>query len=51
MLFFELYKITVKKVTFLGFRGAIAPSAPLDPPLVLLKKQALTLKQHFLPWT
>jgi len=22
----------VKKVTFIGFRGAIAPIAPLDPP-------------------
>jgi len=28
MLFFELYKIMVKKVTFVGFRGAIAPTAP-----------------------
>jgi len=27
MLFSELYKILVKKVTFLGFRGAIAPIA------------------------
>ena len=33
MLFSELYKIMVKKVTFVGFRGAIAPIAPLDPPL------------------
>jgi len=33
MLFSELYKIMVKKVTFAGFRGAIAPIAPLDPPL------------------
>jgi len=30
MLFSELYKILVKKVTFVGFRGAIAPH--LDPP-------------------
>jgi len=31
MLFSELYKIIVNKVTFLGFRGAIAPpgSAPV----------------------
>jgi len=28
MLFFELYKIMVNKVTFEGFRGAIAPIAP-----------------------
>jgi len=25
MLFFELYKIMVNKVTFVGFRGTIAP--------------------------
>ena len=31
MLFSELYKIMVNNVTFIGFRGAIAP--PLDPPL------------------
>jgi len=28
MLFFELYKITVSKVTFVDFRGAIAPIPP-----------------------
>ena len=28
MLFFELYKIMVNKVMFVGFRGAIAPIAP-----------------------
>jgi len=34
MLFSELYKIMVKKVTFVGFRGVIAPIAPhLDPTL------------------
>jgi len=35
MLFSELYNIKVKKVTFVGFRGAIAQIAPppLDPPL------------------
>jgi len=33
MLFSELQKIIVKKVTFVDFRGAIAPIAPLDPPL------------------
>jgi len=32
MLFSELYKIMVKKVTFLGFRGGDRP--PLDPPLL-----------------
>jgi len=34
MLFPELYKIMVIKVTLLGFRGSIAPIAPLDPPLL-----------------
>jgi len=28
MLFFKLHKIMVSKVTFVGFRGAIAPIAP-----------------------
>jgi len=31
MLFSELYKIMVNKVTFVGFRGQ---SPPLDPPLL-----------------
>ena len=34
LLFSELYKIMVNEVTFVGFRGAIAPIAPLDPPLL-----------------
>jgi len=35
MLFSELYKIMVKKVTFVGFRGGGHPNyLPLDPPLV-----------------
>jgi len=35
MMFSELFKIMVNKVTFAGFRGAIAPiaSPPLDLPL------------------
>ena len=34
ILFSEMYKIMVNKVTFVGFRGAIAPIAhPLDPPI------------------
>jgi len=33
MLFSELYKIMVNKVTFVGFTGAIAPAASLAPPL------------------
>ena len=34
MLFSELYKIMVNEVTFLGFRGAVAPIVhPLDPSL------------------
>ena len=28
MLFSKLYKTMVKKVTFVGFKGAIAPIAP-----------------------
>jgi len=35
MLFYELYKTTVNKVSFVGFRGAIAPIGPLNPPLEL----------------
>jgi len=35
MLFSELYKIMVKKVTFVGFRGATPQSPPLDPPLFI----------------
>jgi len=31
MLFSELYEIMVNKVTFVGYRGAVAP---LDPPLL-----------------
>jgi len=34
MLFSELYKIMVNGVTFVGFRGSIAPIAPLEPPLI-----------------
>jgi len=32
MLFSELYKIIVNKLTFVGFRGAIAAIAPWIPP-------------------
>jgi len=35
MLFYEFYKIMVNKVTFVGFRGAIVPIAPLDPPMTV----------------
>jgi len=34
MLFSELYKIMVNKVSFLGFRGRDRPICPLDPPLI-----------------
>jgi len=34
MLFSESYKIMVNGVTFVGFRGSIAPTAPLEPPLI-----------------
>jgi len=33
MLFSELYKIVVNKITFLGFRGRSPQLAPLDPSL------------------
>jgi len=33
MLFSEMQKNMVKKVTFLGFRGGDRPNPPLDPPL------------------
>jgi len=38
MLFYELYKIMVNNVTFVGFGGAIAP---LDPPMVVTDHSAL----------
>jgi len=34
MLFFELHKIMVNKVTFVGFREGERPITPLDPSLV-----------------
>jgi len=38
MLFSELYKIMVKKVTFVGFRGGDRPNRlSLDPPLVQVR--------------
>jgi len=36
MFFSELYKITVEKVTFVGFRGAIAPWVRPCSPLQFL---------------
>jgi len=36
MLFSELYKIMVNKVTFAGFKGGRSPQSPLDPPLLRL---------------
>jgi len=33
MMFFDLYKIMVNKVTFVGFRGGDRPNRPLDPPM------------------
>jgi len=38
MLFSELYKTMVGKVTLLGFRGAIAPIAPHESALGLGKE-------------
>jgi len=35
MVFSELYKITVSKVTFAGLGEPITPNAPLDQPLVM----------------
>jgi len=38
LLFSELYKIVVNKVTFVGFREERSPqSPPMDPPLSLVK--------------
>ena len=34
MFFSELCKIMVNGVTFVGFRGSIAQTAPLEPPLI-----------------
>jgi len=44
MLFSELCKIMMKKVTFVGFRGNDRPnrSFPLDPPLVVEESQENT---------
>jgi len=41
MLFSELYKIMVNKVTFAGFRG---DDFPLDPPLSLTLHTTMKLK-------
>jgi len=38
MLFSKLYEIIVNKVTFVGFVGAIAPIARLDPPLSVMMR-------------
>ena len=38
MLFSELHKTIVNKVTFLGFRGAIAPPPATAPALYSLNK-------------
>jgi len=35
MLYSELYKIMMSKVTSVGFRGAFVPIAPLDPSLLV----------------
>jgi len=37
MLFSESFKIMVNTVTFVGFRGAVAPIASLDPPLLVTR--------------
>jgi len=46
MLFSELYKTIVNKVTFLDFRGEMIPIAPLDPLLVEHRKCAAGLVTH-----
>jgi len=57
MLFSELYKILVNKVTFVGFRGAIAAISPLDPPLyrsIIKTSQRFVsevYREYYLFWT
>jgi len=48
MLCFELYKIMVNKVTFIGFTGGDRP--PLDPPLGPVDSHvgAVKVKKYFL---
>jgi len=41
MLFSEMHKIMVNKVTFAGFRGLIAPISRLDPTLFCADPQAM----------
>jgi len=36
MLFSELYKIMVNKVTLIAIMGGDRPNRPLDPPLVMI---------------
>jgi len=43
MSFPELHKSMVNKVAFVGFRGAIAPIAPLDPLLFVLHRSKISL--------
>jgi len=50
MLFSELYKIMVKKVTFTGFRGVIEPIAPppgSDPVQSLLQLAPAVIQRPF----
>jgi len=51
MLFSELYKSMVNKVTFVGFRGEIVPSAPtpLDPPLTTTSETSAVHWWVFIP--
>ena len=51
MLFSDLYKIMMNKVTFVGLRGRSTQSTPLDPPLINLVfssalRQALGLEAY-----
>jgi len=46
MLFSKLYEIIVNKVTFVGFVGAIAPIARLDPPLSVMMRLKFFPEKH-----
>jgi len=47
MLFSELDKIMVNKVTFVGFMGGYRPIAPIDPPLLPAKKPVSANSRRF----
>jgi len=46
MLFSELYKIMVSKVTFPGFRGGDRTPPPLDPPLAFISVRKVLIMKY-----